>query len=424
MFFDLDQWQEVFQSLRRNRLRTVLTACGVFWGVLMLVVMLGFARGLEGAVTRDFANWAPNAIFVWGQRTSKPYAGQGRGREVSITDDDAEYVVKRIAGIERVVPRNMVGGRFGAANTVTRKDRSETFSVSGEMPAYLHLERMDLVLGRFINDWDISDHRKVAVIGDHVREVMFAPAENPIGQSLRIGNVDYTVAGVYKSPNTGGRADWVNGRVFIPRTTFARSFNTGNRIGNLAILIASDRSSADIEQEVRVALKRRHHVHPDDPQALGSFNREKEFRKISNLFLGISALTWVVGVLTLCAGAIGVSNIMMIAVTERTREIGIRKAVGATPLSIVLQIVTEAVVLTSLSGYLGLFAGVAALELAGHIVDAMPRGQGPSLFSRPQIDLGKAIFAAVVLTVAGALAGLAPARRAVSVRPIEALAHE
>jgi putative ABC transport system permease protein len=424
MLFDLDHWQEVFQSLRRNKLRTILTACGVFWGVLMLVVMLGFARGLENAVTKDFANWAPNAIFIWGQRTSKPYAGQQPGRDVPLTEEDAEYLAARVDGIDMVVPRNQNGGRFGGANQVTRKDKSESFGVFGDMPQYLSLETLDLVRGRFLDAWDITERRKVAVIGDHVREVLFGPSEDPVGQSIRIGRLDYLVAGVYKSPSAGGRADWVNGRIFIPRTTFARSYNSGNRLGSMAILVKSSASSADVEQEVLEALRQRHRIHPDDLQAFGSFNRQKEFKKINNLFLGISGLTWIVGVLTMFAGAIGVSNIMMITVSERTKEIGIRKAIGATPISIMVQIVKEAVVLTALSGYLGLVAGVGVLEITGHIVDAMPKGQGPSFFSRPELDLGRAVFAAVVLTVAGALAGLAPARSAVAVRPIEALAHE
>jgi putative ABC transport system permease protein len=343
---------------------------------------------------------------------------------VPLTEEDAEYLAARVSGIELVVPRNMIGGRFGGANQVTRKDKTESFSLSGEMPEYMRLENLNLTRGRFLDPMDVAERRKVVVIGDRVREAMFSANEDPIGENVRIGRVDYLVVGVYRSPVTGGRGDWVNGRMFVPRTTFARTYGTANRIQNMAILVRSDRSSAEVEQEVRAALKARHRVHPDDQQALGSFNREKESRKISNLFLGISGLTWIVGVLTLLAGAIGVSNIMMIAVAERTREIGIRKAIGATPLTIMVQIVKEAVVLTALAGYLGLVSGVGALEIVGQIVDRMPKGQGPSFFSRPEIDLGKAVIAALVLTVAGALAGLAPARSAVAVRPVEALAHE
>jgi putative ABC transport system permease protein len=423
MLFDVDHWQEVFQSLRRNRLRTILTACGVFWGVFMLVVMLGFARGLENAVTKDFANWAPNAIFVWGERTTMAHAGNLPGREINLTEDDAEFLQARVSGIEIVVPRSFIGGRWGGAGQITRKDKTESFNTSGETPDYLRLENMNVERGRFLNHEDMAERRKVVVIGDRVREVLFADGVDPVGQSVLVGRIEFTVIGVYKSPAVGGRADWVNGRVFLPRTTYARVFGTANRLGSMAILVGAARSSAEVEQEVRAALKSRHRMHPDDPRGFGSFNREKEFRKISNLFLGISGLTWIVGVLTMLAGAIGVSNIMMITVAERTREIGIRKAIGATPASIMIQIVKEAVVLTALSGYLGLVVGVGVLEVVARIVDSMPK-QGPTFFSRPEIDLGRAIFAAVVLTVAGALAGLAPARSAVAVRPVEALAHE
>jgi putative ABC transport system permease protein len=425
VIFDLDHWYEVFQSLRRNRLRTILTACGVFWGVFMLVVMLGFGKGLENAVTADFANWAANTVFVWSDRTSKPYAGQQPGRLVQLTDEDAEAVAARIQGVELVLPRNG-GGMRGQLSQVTRKDKTDTFGVSGELPDFLRLENMDIKVGRFLNPADVAERRKVAVIGSRVRENLFGVGEQPIGGSIRVGNVDYTVVGVYNSPSSGGggRGDWINGRVFIPRTTYARSFGTGNKADYFAMLVAANRSSVEVEEEVRTLLKARHRVHPEDPRGVGSFNREKEFKKVSNLFLGISGLTWVVGLLTLVAGSIGVSNIMMITVSERTREIGIRKAIGATPMSIMVQIITEAVVLTALAGYLGLVAGVGVVEGAARIVASLPRGKGPSFFSHPEIELHKAVFAAVVLTVAGALAGLAPARSAVAVRPVEALAHE
>jgi putative ABC transport system permease protein len=423
MIFDLDHWQEVFQSLRRNRLRTALTACGVFWGVFMLVVMLGFAGGLENAVKGDFGNWASNAVFIWGERTGMPFAGHQPGREIQLTLEDAEFIASRIDGVDKVLPRNQRGGRFGGS-AVTRKDKSESFGVSGELPEYLLLESLDIVKGRFLNPSDMSERRKVAVIGSRVREVLFGPGEEPLGQSIQIASSEFVVVGVYNAPAAGGRADWINGRVFVPQTTYARTYSTGNKVGAFAILVDPKRSSMEVEQEVRRALYARHRVHPDDTRAMGSFNRAKEFGKINNLFLGIAGLTWIVGVLTLMAGAIGVSNIMMIAVSERTREIGIRKAIGATPFSIMFQIVQEAVALTALSGYMGLVAGVGVLEIASRIVASMPKGQGPSFFSNPEIDIGKAVVAAVVLTVAGALAGLAPARSAVAVRPVEALAHE
>lgn len=421
--FDIDHWIEVFQSLRRNRLRTFLTACGVFWGVFMLVVMLGFGRGLEAGASAGFGSWAMNTVFIWNESTSRAYAGRGPGRPVRMTLDDAEAVGSRISGIELVLPRNFMGGRFGG-NRLSRKDKTESFGVSGEAPEFLRLEALNIEQGRFLNPLDLSETRKVAVIGARVKDVLFTPDENPIGGKIRLGNVELTVIGVYRSPMTGGRADWANGRVFLPRTTFARLNGTNINMDGLAVLVDPSRSSSVVEAEIKALLKSRHHVHPDDPRGFGAFNRAKEFAKVQGLFMGISALIWVTGTLTLLAGAIGVSNIMMIAVAERTREIGIRKAVGATPFTIMFQILTEATVLTALAGYLGLAAGVGVVELAGRIMAAAPAGSGPSFFGRPSIELGHALIATAVLTLAGALAGLAPARSAVAVRPVEALAHD
>jgi putative ABC transport system permease protein len=422
---DLDHWQEILQTLRRNKLRTFLTACGVFWGVFMLLVMLGFARGLEKAVESDFKLFAFNTVFVWGQQTQKAYAGRQPGRQVQLTMEDLE-AVRRIEGVELGLARNFFGGRFGGrGGAVTRGDKSGSFGVTAEEPEYLRLEALEMKRGRFLNPIDINDARKVAVIGPRVVETLFAPDEDPLGKSLKVGRMAFDVVGVYHTEETSGpRGDFFAGRIFVPRTTFARAFASGNKIGAMALLVAPGRPSVDVEEDVRKVLKARHRIDPTDTRALGGFNREKEFRKLTNLFFAIRTLSWFVGVLTLLAGAIGVSNIMMIAVSERTREIGIRKAIGATPATIMTQIVAESTVLTALAGYLAVVAGVGVLEVVARIVESLPRGEEPRLFAAPEIELGKTLLAALVLTVAGALAGLAPARAAVAVKPVEALAHE
>jgi putative ABC transport system permease protein len=421
---DLDHFHEILQTLRRNKLRTFLTACGVFWGVFMLLVMLGFARGLEKAIETDFKLFAFNTVFVWGQQTSKAHAGRQPGRLVQLTLDDVE-AVRRIEGVDLVLARNFLGGRFGGRSVVSRGDKSQSFAVTAEEPEYLRLEALEMQSGRFINPIDLKEGRKVAVVGPRVVEVLFGTGKDPVGQTIVINRMIFEVVGVYYTAEASGpRGEFFAGRVFVPRTTFARAFASGNRIGALAVLVDAERPSIDVEADVRALLRSRHRIHPGDERALGGFNREKEFRKLSNLFFAIRSLSWFVGVLTLLAGAIGVSNIMMIAVSERTREIGIRKAVGATPLRIMSQIVAESTILTALAGYLAVVAGVGVLEIVGKIVEAMPKGEGPRLFAPPEIELGKAVLAAVVLTAAGALAGLAPARAAVAVRPVEALAHE
>jgi putative ABC transport system permease protein len=418
----LDHWQEVLQTLRRNRLRTFLTACGVFWGVFMLVVMLGFGKGLENGATRGFGSWALNTAGVWAEATTMPYAGRAPGRQLELTLDDAEAVA-RVEGVEKVVPRNFFGGR-GGGDVVSRKDKVETFRLLGDTFDWLSVEDVIIEKGRFLTPSDESETRKVAVIGARVREVLFAPDEDPIGEIVRAGGIPLTVVGVHRTSQAGERAEWLNGRIFVPRATVALLRGRGARINQLTVLVSAGHDAGEVEEAVKALLRRRHAVHPDDRPAFGSWNRAREFAKVNRLFTGIAGLTWIVGVMTLLAGVIGVSNIMMIAVAERTREIGIRKAVGATPLSIIGQILTEATVLTGLAGYSGLVAGVGVVELAARIMARAPSGGGPGFFGQPEIDLGKALIAAGVLTVAGALAGLAPARNAVAIRPVEALAHE
>ena len=294
----------------------------------------------------------------------------------------------------------------------------------GETADYLQAEDLE-IRGRFLNPTDDQDERKVAVIGSRVQEVLFEPHENPVGQMIHVGRVAVTVVGVHRSPMSGRRADWMNSRIFMPRTTVAlMRFGTTYRINQMTLLLASTHGAAQVGEAVKAALKRRHAVHPEDPRAFEDWNRAQQYAKVQQLFDGIAALTWIVGVMTMLAGAMGVSNIMMIAVAERTREIGIRKAIGATPLSIIGQVVTEATVLTGLAGYLGLVAAVAVVEATARLMAGMPPGQGPSFFGQPQVDLQIAVLAAALLTGAGAVAGLAPARSAVAIRPVEALAHE
>jgi putative ABC transport system permease protein len=420
---DLDLWHEILQTLQRNRLRTFLTACGIFWGVFMLVVMLGFGHGLQSGVRNEFGIFAFNTVFVWGQQTDVAFEGRPPGRPVRLTLDDVTPL-RRIPGVELVLPRNSLEGRPGQPNVISRGQKSMSFQVSGEEAEYLRLEPLQMSSGRFLNPADLAETRKVAVIGRRVVEGLFGKGVDPVGKAIAINGVSVTVVGVYRTDESGPRGDWFAGRVFIPRTTLARAFVAGPWINGMAILVGPQRRSTEVEADVRAFLLARHHAAPDDLRAIGSFNREKEFHKVDALFTAIQTLSWFVGLLTLLAGALGVSNIMMIAVAERTREIGIRKALGATPFTIISQIIAESTLLTALAGYLGLVVGVGVLELAGQIIERMSHGPGPQLFARPEVDLGVAIAATVVLTLAGAMAGLAPARVAVAIHPVAALAHE
>lgn len=418
----LDRWNEVFETLRRNRLRTFLTSCGVFWGVFMLIVMLGFGRGLERGVMGSLGRFARNAIYVWSGTTTKPYKGHGPNRQIRLMGSDGALLAERVPGVLAVAPRTH--GGWGATSPVSRRERSDTFTVSGDVPEFLQIEGLVVDKGRFLNPLDLSEFRKVAVIGQRVFETLFTPDEDPIGQQIRIQGATFDVVGTFHSESSGERADFMNGRIYLPRSTFNRMNGRGDEVHYFTILLDEGVSSSEVEAQAAQLLKRRHQVDPDDPGGIESYNSEKDFRRLSNLFLGIATLSWIVGVMTLLAGALGVSNILMISINERTREFGIRKAIGATPRSIIAQVVEEAVVLTGLAGGLGLSAGVGVLALSQKIFESMPKTRGPQFFAPPDLDLPKALVAVAILTLVGALAGLAPARTAVAIKPVEALAHE
>ncbi|HTM23193.1 MAG TPA: ABC transporter permease [Kofleriaceae bacterium] len=415
---DLDTWQEIWATVRMNRLRTALTALGVFWGMLMLLFMLGSGNGLERGVTRNMTDFATNAVYVWGQRTTMPYNGLPPGREVEYTNEDIEALQHQVAGIEYLAPRVQLGG-WRDGNNVTRGTKTGNFQVMGDFPAFERIQPVRFAGGRFIDPLDIAERRKVAVIGNGVADVLFAPGEDPIGQHIKIRGVYFEIIGLFRPRKGGDEGDRAGNMIHIPFTTFQQAFNSNNKVGWFAITGHADVSAASLEQKVREVLARRHDIDPEDRQAIGSFNAEKEFRKITTLFGGIRLFIWFVGLLTLFAGAVGVSNIMLIAVKERTKEIGVRKALGATPRSIVGLVLQESIVLTSLAGYLGLVAGVLVLEVLGRLV-----GPDSSIFANPQVDIRVALLGTGVLVIAGAFAGIIPARHASRIHPVEALRAE
>jgi len=418
----LDRWSEVFETLRRNKLRTFLTACGVFWGVFMLVVMLGFGQGLQSGVMGSLGRFAKNAIYIWTGTTTKPYKGHGPNRPIKLSYADTAILRDKVRGVTVVAPRSNNG--WGSTTQVSRGEKSEAFGVSGDIPEFLQVEALLIDQGRFLNPRDLDELRKVAVIGQRVQDVLFADEVSPLGKELKIKGISFTVVGVFHSESNGGRADFMNGRVFTPRTTFNRMNGKLDQVDYFTVLVDSKRSSSEVEKEALALLRAQHQIHPDDPGGIESYNSEKDFSRLSDLFLGIATLSWVVGVMTLLAGAIGVSNILMISINERTKEFGIRKAIGATPASIITQVVEEAILLTGLSGGLGLCAGVGVLAAAQKVFAMLPKSQGPQFFAPPDLDLGKALVAVAILIVAGALSGLAPARTAVAIKPTAALAHD
>jgi putative ABC transport system permease protein len=417
VIFDLDHWQEIWHALRANRLRTALTAFGVFWGVFMLVVMVGAGRGLANGVYAEFSETATNGFFVWTERTSKPYRGLPEGRWLRMDNDDVRALERLVPEAEAICPRNQLGG-FRGGNNVTRGTRAGAFSVTGDVPEIRRIQRVHVDRGRFLNRLDLDERRKVAVIGSRVVEVLFA-SEQPIGEYVRINGIYFQVVGTFTTDASGDDAEEQTQTIYVPFTTFQHAFNYGDRVGWFAITSRPDLPASVAEQRVLRVLKERHRVAPDDERAFGHYNVEQEFRKVEGLFTGIGALIWIVGSGTLAAGVIGVSNIMLVIVRERTKEIGIRRAVGAPPWSIMGQIMVEAVVLTAIAGYLGLILGMLGMDGVALLLDRA--GGDAEFFRNPRVDLSTAVRALVVLVVSGTLAGVIPAQRALSVRPVEAL---
>ncbi len=418
-FFDLDHWQEIKTALLRNRTRTALTAFGVFWGIFLLMVMLGSGTGLRNGVTRGFSEGATNSFFVWTQRTQKPYRGMPAGRQIQLDNSDVQAIRDKVPEVDIVAPRNQLGGFMGG-NNVTRGRKAGAFQVTGDYPAIRRIMSFRMEEGRFVDPLDVAERRKVAVIGSRVRDVLFKEGEDAIGDSIEIRGVYFQVVGVFSSLQSGDQGERESQTIFVPFTTFQRAFNFGDRVGWLAVTVDRGVLATVAEEKVLELLRSRHKVAPDDARAFGHWNMEEEYEKIQGLFGGISILVWLVGIGTLAAGAIGVSNIMLIIVKERTKEIGIRRAVGARPMAIVSQIVLESVILTAAAGYAGLVGGIALMELVGNL---LPAGDN-TMFTNPDVGVAQALRALAILIGAGVLAGLAPAQRALQVSPMVALRSE
>ncbi len=419
LIFDLDHWHEIKAALLRNRWRTVLTAFGVFWGIFLLMVMLGSGTGLRHGVMRDFQGSATNSFFLWTQRTQKPWAGMPAGRSFELTNADVQAIREKVPEVELVAPRNQLGGYQGG-NNVTRGRKAGAFSVMGDYADIGRIQSFPIEHGRFLNPLDTDDARKIAVIGTGVEKVLFEPGENAIGESIVVNGVYFQVVGVFRSSQSGDEGDRDAQMIFVPFTTFQRTFNYGDRVGWLAVISRPDVPASQAEEKVLALLRSRHQVAPDDQRAFGHWNMEKEYEKIRGLFRGVRFLVWLVGTGTLAAGAIGVSNIMLIIVKERTKEIGIRRAVGAKPSAVITQFVVEALILTASAGYLGMVAGIALIVAVDRL---MPPG-GARMFVNPDVGLGDALQALGILVAAGILAGLAPAQRALQVSPMAALRSE
>lgn len=413
---DVDTWQEVGDALRASPLRTLLTMAGVFWGALILVLMLGFSKGLETATTKTLRGMGSNAVYVWGGRTRLPYAGRPAGRWIQFEPSDIPAVAA-IPGIRYLAPRNQLGG-YRDGTPVTYGTESGAFQVTGDHPPMIHILNVHFDEGRYLSDLDLRDARKVAVIGGEVKRVLFGKHKDPIGEWIAIRGVFFQVVGVFHSEMGDDEGDRLDQIVSVPFTTFQRAFNAPE-VQVFAVVGEDDVNGAWLEERIKAVLAEHHGISPDDEHALGSYNSELDFARVRGLFRGIRGLTWLVGVATVLSGAVGVSNVLMIVVRERTREIGVRRAIGATAASIVGMIVQESLAITFVSGVLGLWTGVGILS----VVAAMIGPNNPS-FGPPIVSPGAALAGGVLLGLAGLVASVLPAQRAVAIEPVEALRAE
>jgi putative ABC transport system permease protein len=411
----LDGLQEILFTLRQNKLRTVLTAFGVFWGIFMLVLLLGAGRGMQNGIYEDFGSDVLDFVIVWTGDTSLAYHGMGPGRRIQLHEADIDALEQQVPGI-----RLISAERFVENGNITYERKNSNGQILGVPDEYFRVkEDVPFNFGRRINPLDLDESRKVVVIGTAVADRLFDKGVDPIGKDVRVKDVVMKVAGVFY--DKGGRGQ-NSERVLMPLTTMQRIYGGGDITDNIWVRPEAGVDGFELEKKVLAVLKRRHNVAPDDNRGIASFNMAEPMKRVTGLFIGIDVFIWFVGLGTLTAGIVGISNIMIITVKERTKEIGIRKALGATPFHIVSTLLLESTLVTGIAGYLGLVIGVGLLELVAFGL----RSTGAKLpyFVNPGVDFKLAITALALLVGVGVLAGLMPALRAARITPTEAMKSE
>ncbi len=419
--FDIDKWQEILATIRKNKMRTFLTGFSVAWGIFMLMILLGSGNGLSNGVAQNFMRNAVNSMWLWSGRTSIPYQGMKEGRDIQFTNADYD-VLQQMDGIDAASGRYYIGGNlfsyhneYGEYNAITCH------------PDLLEVEAIEMVEGRFINQVDIAKNRKSVVLGKDIYDALFH-GKNAIGEYVRVNSIPFKVVGICKE-SSGTR----HRNAYLPVSTGQRVFNGANRLHNFALTITAQsvEESRAIEQQVRETFARKHKFDPADESAMGSFSLLEEYLQTMKIFQAINIFIWIIGIGTLIAGVVGVSNIMLIVVKERTKEIGIRKAIGASPRSVIGLILLESVLITTIAGYIGLVLGTGLMEVVNVFVEkqyemaaATNGGGGDTIFRNPTVDLGVALMATLILIIAGAVAGYIPAKRAARIKPIVALRNE
>ena len=417
MRLDIDTYREIIDTLTRNKARSFLTGFGVFWGVFMLVALMGGGKGMKEMLDKNFEGFAQNTIVIGADQTTKPYKGFRKGRWWSMDYKDIDRLKQRVPELDVVVP--MLFSRWGGSNTAYYGDQKTSPRIQGTIPELAKVIEPKIYYGRYLNEMDILEHRKVCVIGKKIYKDLFKEGGDPCGKKIRIDSTYFEVIGVdYSSSNISfnGRAEE---KITLPLTLMQSLFNRGNEVDLIAATGRKGVVMSKITDRIRETVARAHYVDPTDERGAFVFNTELIFQIFENLFKGVNFLIWLVGLGTLLAGAIGVSNIMMVTVKERTTEIGIRRAIGATPKMILSQIISESIVLTLVAGMSGILFGVMILQML-----EMANTEDGIVNTHFQVSFWTAIFAAVVIAAMGVLAGLAPAARAMSIKPVDAMRDE
>lgn len=418
--FNRDRWKEILEVLTTNWFRTVLTAFGVFWGILILIILLSAGKGLENGIRADFGDIATNTMFMWTRSTTKAHMGMPIGRNFRFKTEDVKTLREKFPQLRFISPRNQLGG-FRGNNNVVRGIKTGAYNVYGDYPEIIQQEPMAITTGRFINQNDIVNKRKVAVVGLGVRNELYETGEDVLGSYIKIQGVNFMVVGTYKKRSGNGDGEEGQKEIYVPFTAFSQAFNQGNNVGWMAITAKDGFPITDLKTGIVNEMKRVHKVHPEDSRAVGFFDLYEEFNRVESLFGAMSFIGYFVGILVLLSGIIGVSNIMLIVVKERTKEIGIRRALGEDPWSIRKQILLESIFLTIISGMAGIVIG--ALFIYG--VNALLEANGPvDMFMNPSVNLGVVSAALFILIISGLLAGFIPAQSAIKIRPIDALRTE
>ncbi len=411
--FDYDRWQEIFESLGRHKLRTLATALAVWWGIFMLVLLLGAGNGLQNSFERDFGDDALNSIWIWPERTTMEYKGFKPGRWIEFKNEDFEVLKTKVEGIDKITGRYYIPSSYLAEY----KGKALPFSTRATHPDHLYLENTIITKGRYLNETDMDEYRKVCAIGKIVKEELMGKDVDPIGEYINLHGVKFKVVGEYIDEGHENEMK----RIYIPITTAQRVFVGRDEINNLMVTVgdATEKQSQKIAENIRTELAALHNFSPQDKQAVYIRSNLSEYKKFNMIFTGIKFFIWIVGIGSIIAGVVGVSNIMLITVKDRTKEIGVRKAMGATPKSIVMMIMQESLFLTGVAGYFGLISGFAVVYGLDQALIAS--GAEIEFFYNPQVDFTSVVLALIFLVVCGTLAGLIPAMQAAKVNPVEAM---